>query len=74
MPELVAKMRITASASRRTTNGSNHHFFSRAQNRKNSRKTAHMDADRIVAGRDSVERLFIAVQSRLEQPEKRIGW
>jgi hypothetical protein len=33
-----------------------------------------MDADRIVAGRDSVERLFIAVQSRLEQPEKRIGW
>ena len=56
MPELVAKMRTTASASKRTTNGINHHFFSRAQKRKNSRKTVHMNADTIMAGRDSVER------------------
>ena len=56
MPELDAKMRTTASASKRTTNGINHHFFSRAQNRKNSRKTVHMDAVKLVAGRNSVER------------------
>ena len=55
MPELVAKMRTTASMSKRTTNGSNHHFFSLAQNLKNSRKTLHMDADTIMARRNSVE-------------------
>ena len=43
MPELVAKMRMTASKSRSATNGRSHHFFSRAQNRKNSRNTVHMD-------------------------------
>ena len=44
MPELDAKMRTAASKSRRTTNGINHHFFSRAQNLKNSRKTVHINA------------------------------
>jgi hypothetical protein len=58
MPELDAKIRTAASASRRTTKGISHHFFSRAQNRKNSRKTVHMNAVRIVAGREPVERQF----------------
>jgi hypothetical protein len=70
MPELDAKTRTTASASRRTTNGISHHFFSRAQNRKNSRKTVHIDANMIAAGRDSVECQFqsgrITVSYRLE--------
>ena len=56
MPELVAKMRTAASMSKRTTNGINHHFFSRAQNRKNSRNTVHIDTVKLVAGRNSVER------------------
>jgi hypothetical protein len=56
MPELDAKIRTTASTIRRTTNGSSHHFFSRAQNLKNSRKTLHMNADTLKAGRNSVER------------------
>ena len=55
MPELVAKMRTTASTSKRTTNGISHHFFSRAQNLKNSLNTAHMNADKIAARLDSVE-------------------
>jgi len=55
MPELDAKMRTTASTSRRTTNGINHHFFSRAQNRKNSRKTVHMNAEMLMAGLNAVE-------------------
>jgi hypothetical protein len=64
MPELDAKMRTTASASKSTTNGISHHFFSRAQNRRNSRKTVHMDADMIMAGRDSVERQFKSANLR----------
>ena len=50
MPELDAKMRITASKSKRMTNGNNHHFFSRAQNRKNSRKTVHIEVEIILTG------------------------
>jgi hypothetical protein len=56
MPELDAKIRTTASASKRTTSGISHHFFSRVQNRINSRKTVHIDTGIIMAGRDSVER------------------
>ncbi len=44
MPELDAKMRTAASTSRRSTNGINHHFFSRAQNLKNSLNTFHINA------------------------------
>ena len=42
MPELDAKTRMAASMNKTTTNGSSHNFFSREQNRKNSRKTVHM--------------------------------
>ena len=52
-------MRTTASTSKRTTNGSNHHFFSRAQNRKNSRKTVHIYPHIIMAGRVSVDDYFV---------------
>ena len=55
MPELDAKMRTAASTSRRSTNGINHHFFSREQNLKNSLNTVHMNADKIATGRNPVE-------------------
>jgi hypothetical protein len=55
MPELVAKMRTTASRSRIMTNGRSHHFFSREQNLKNSRKTVHMGAARLKVRLDLVE-------------------
>jgi hypothetical protein len=55
MPEPDAKTRTMTSTTRRIANGINHHFISRAQNRKNSRKMVHMDASMIVAGRNSVE-------------------
>ena len=43
MPELDAKTRIMASASRITTNGISHHFFSREQNLKNSRTSININ-------------------------------
>ena len=62
MPELDAKMRTAASMSRRATNGTSHHFFSRAQNRRNSRKTVHMGVEMLIAGPDAVNWQRSAVQ------------
>ena len=57
-------MRITTNTNRRITNGSNHHFFSRAQNRKNSRKTVHMNVHKIAANQDPVEFKFAGKRRR----------
>ena len=59
MPELDAKTRTAASASRRTTNGTNHHFFSRPQNRRNSLKTFHMNAVEVATAWNFIQAKFV---------------
>ena len=59
-------MRTAASTSKRTTNGSNHHFFSRAQNRKNSRKTVHIYPRIIIAGWNPVEDYYVKKEAEVK--------